>query len=85
VYTSDGSQLQVPEVTNKTLADARAQLSQVGFANVAIGENYVKGGGDRECVVASVDPGIHTNAGKDTTITLTLYGDKNGKAPKDCK
>jgi membrane peptidoglycan carboxypeptidase len=85
VYTSDGSQLQVPEVTNKTLADARAQLSQVGFANVAIGGNYVKGGGDRECVVASVDPGIHTNAGKDTTITLTLYGDKNGKAPKDCK
>ena len=47
--------------------------------------DYAKGNGDNQCRVAAVDPGVHTNAGKDSTITLTLYGDKNGKAPKDCK
>jgi len=85
VYTSDGSQITVPSVTGKPLNDARAQLNEVGLTNVAIAEQYAKGGGDKECRVAAVDPGVHTNAGKDTTVTLTLYGDKNGKAPKDCK
>ncbi len=85
VYTSDGSQITVPSVTGKPLNDARAQLNEVGLTNVAIAEQYAKGGGDKECRVAAVDPGVHTNAGKDSTVTLTLYGDKNGKAPKDCK
>lgn len=85
VYTSDGSQITVPSVTGKPLSDARAQLNQVGLTNVAIAEQYAKGGGDKECRVASVEPGVHTDANKDSTVTLTLYGDKNGKAPKDCK
>ncbi|WFR68787.1 PASTA domain-containing protein [Curtobacterium flaccumfaciens] len=85
VYTSDGSQITVPSVTGKPLNDARAQLNEVGLTNVAIADQYAKGGGDKECRVAAVDPGVHTNASKDSTVTLTLYGDKNGKAPKDCK
>jgi len=85
VYTSDGSQIVVPSVPGKSLEDARAQLNEVGFTNVDVSGDYAKGNGDNQCRVAAVDPGVHTNAGKDSTITLTLYGDKNGKAPKDCK
>ncbi|WP_240347358.1 PASTA domain-containing protein [Curtobacterium sp. 24E2] len=85
VYTSDGSQITVPSVTGKPLADARAQLNEVGLTNVAISDQFAKGGGDKECRVAAVDPGVHTDASKGSTVTLTLYGDKNGKAPKDCK
>ncbi|OII15510.1 transglycosylase domain-containing protein [Curtobacterium sp. MCBA15_008] len=85
VYTSDGSQIVIPSVPGKSVDEARSQLNQVGFTNVEISDRYAKGGGGKECRVAAVDPGVHTNAGKDSTITLTLYGDKNGKAPKDCK
>jgi hypothetical protein len=52
---------------------------------VSISDSYVKGGAGKTCRVASVDPGVHAAASKDSAVTLTLYGDKNGKAPKDCK
>ncbi|WP_144713907.1 transglycosylase domain-containing protein [Curtobacterium pusillum] len=85
VYTSDGSQITMPAIAGAPLDTARSKLNQLGFTNVTISDSYVKGGGDKECRVAAVDPGVHTAASKDSAVTLTLYGDKNGKAPKDCK
>ncbi|MFJ7289583.1 transglycosylase domain-containing protein [Curtobacterium sp. AB451] len=85
VYTSDGSQIVMPAIAGAPLDTARSKLNQLGFTNVTISKEYVKGGGDKECRVATVDPGVHAAASKDSAVTLTLYGDKNGKAPKDCK
>ena len=85
MYTSDGSQIVMPAIAGAPLDTARSKLNQLGFTNVTISKDYVKGGGDKECRVASVDPGVHAAASKDSAVTLTLYGDKNGKAPKDCK
>ncbi|WIB25460.1 transglycosylase domain-containing protein [Curtobacterium sp. MCSS17_015] len=85
VYTTDGSQAAVPEVGGKELDDARSTLTQSGFGNVAVSGEYEKGDGKNECTVAAVEPGAGTVAGKDTGVTLKLYGNKNGKAPKDCR
>ncbi|MDP4334084.1 transglycosylase domain-containing protein [Curtobacterium sp. A7_M15] len=85
VYTSDGSQITMPAIAGATLDTARSKLNQLGFTNVNISDSYEKGGAGKTCRVASVDPGVHAAASKDSAVTLTLYGDKNGKAPKDCK
>ncbi|MDR6172243.1 MULTISPECIES: transglycosylase domain-containing protein [unclassified Curtobacterium] len=85
VYTSDGSQIVMPAIAGATLDTARSKLNQLGFTNVNISGSYEKGGAGKTCRVASVDPGVHAAASKDSAVTLTLYGDKNGKAPKDCK
>ncbi|PZE85042.1 transglycosylase domain-containing protein [Curtobacterium sp. MCBD17_032] len=85
VYTTDGSQAAVPEVGGKELDDARSTLNQAGFGNVAVSEEFQKGDGENECTVAAVQPGAGTAVGKDTGVTLQLFGNKNGKAPKDCR
>lgn len=85
VYTSDGTQATVPEIGGDSLGDARSALNDAGFTNVSITEDYAKGGGDKTCKVAAVDPAISATANKDDQVRIKLYGDKNGKAPKDCK
>ncbi|MBF4608748.1 transglycosylase domain-containing protein [Curtobacterium sp. VKM Ac-1393] len=85
VYTSDGSQANVPEIGGDSLGDARSALNDAGFGNVNVSDDYAKGGGDKTCKVAAVDPAISSAADKNTGVTIQLYGDKNGKAPKDCK
>ena len=85
VYTSDGSQATVPAVTGKSVQDARKDIGAAGFTKIAVADSFQKGNGDNQCTVASVDPGAGTNTSKDTTVSVTLFGDKNGKAPKDCK
>ncbi|MFJ3383969.1 MULTISPECIES: transglycosylase domain-containing protein [unclassified Curtobacterium] len=85
VYTTDGSQATVPNVAGKSAGDARSQLGDAGFTNVAVSDSYQKGNGKQECRVASVDPGVGTNAAKSTQVTVTLFGDKDGKAPENCK
>ncbi|MBT2502951.1 transglycosylase domain-containing protein [Curtobacterium sp. ISL-83] len=85
VYSSDGSEVAVPAIPGKSLNDARAELNQAGFTNVAIASTYEKGGGNKECRVAAVDPGVNTTVTKDTAVTLKLFGDKDGKAPERCK
>ena len=83
VYTTDGSQSTVPEVAGKSLQDARSTLGDAGFGSVNVSDQYAKGG--KECTVAAVDPGAGTATAKSTALTLQLFGDKDGKAPKDCK
>ncbi|MCS5492164.1 transglycosylase domain-containing protein [Curtobacterium flaccumfaciens] len=85
VYTSDGTQSTVPEIGGDSLGDARSALNDAGFTNVSITEDYAKGGGDKTCKVAAVDPAISATANKGDQVRIKLYGDKNGKAPKDCK
>ncbi|OII39717.1 hypothetical protein BIU98_11870 [Curtobacterium sp. MMLR14_010] len=85
VYTSDGSQSTIPEVTGKTVGSARSTLSDAGFGNVNISDEYEKGNGKNACRVAGVEPGAGTNASKDTGVTVKLYGNKNGKAPRNCR
>ena len=38
-----------------------------------------------EEVVAAVAPGAGTATAKTTGVTLKLFGNKDGKAPKDCR
>jgi membrane peptidoglycan carboxypeptidase len=85
VYTSDGSQSTIPEVTGKTVGSARSTLSDAGFGNVDVSDDYEKGNGKNACRVAGVEPGAGTNASKDTGVTVKLYGNKNGKAPRNCR
>ncbi|MCY1695947.1 transglycosylase domain-containing protein [Curtobacterium sp. SL109] len=85
VYTSDGSQATVPDVGGKSVGGARSTLSNAGFGNVGVSEQFAKGDGKNECRVASSDPGPGTNASKDTGITLQLFGNKDGKPGKGCK
>ncbi|QWS34117.1 transglycosylase domain-containing protein [Curtobacterium aetherium] len=85
VYTTDGSQASVPEVGGKKVDDARSTLSDAGFGNVGVADQYEKGDGKNECTVAAVEPGAGTAVAKDTGVTLKLYGTKGGKAPKDCR
>ncbi|WP_413601519.1 transglycosylase domain-containing protein [Curtobacterium sp. Curtsp57] len=85
VYTTDGSQSTVPEVAGKSVGDARSALNGAGYGNVSVSDQYQPGDGKNQCKVAAVDPGAGTAASKDTTINLTLFGNKDGKAPKDCK
>ncbi|WIB35333.1 PASTA domain-containing protein [Curtobacterium sp. MCJR17_043] len=85
VYTTDGSQTAIPEVTGKQIGDAQDALADAGFTNVSVSKDYPKGNGDNECLVAAVDPGQGTAVSKDTGITLSVYGNKNGKSPKGCR
>ncbi|ROS76285.1 membrane peptidoglycan carboxypeptidase [Curtobacterium sp. PhB130] len=85
VYTTDGSQAAVPNVAGKSVEDARSQLGDAGFTNVAVSDSYQKGNGKQECRVASVDPGVGSNAAKSAEVTVTLFGDKDGKAPEKCQ
>ncbi|MFK4482594.1 transglycosylase domain-containing protein [Curtobacterium sp. AB7] len=85
VYTSDGSQGTVPEIGGDSLGDARSALNDAGFGNVAVTDDYAKGGGNKTCKVAAVDPAIGAAADKNTDVRIKLYGDKDGKAPKECK
>ncbi|MBF4613718.1 transglycosylase domain-containing protein [Curtobacterium sp. VKM Ac-1376] len=85
VYTSDGTQATVPEIGGDSLGDARSALNDAGFTSVNLSDDYAKGGGSKTCKVAAVDPAISAAADKNADVTIQLYGDKNGKAPKDCK
>ncbi|WP_144763537.1 transglycosylase domain-containing protein [Curtobacterium sp. 9128] len=85
VYTTDGSQATVPEVAGKALGDARSTLNGAGFGTVNVSDQFDPGNGKNQCTVSSVDPGAGTNTAKATGITLKLFGEKDGKAPKDCK
>ncbi|PYY40764.1 transglycosylase domain-containing protein [Curtobacterium sp. MCPF17_046] len=85
VYTTDGSQAAIPEVTGKQIGDAQDALADAGFTNVSVSKDYPEGNGDNECLVAAVDPGQGTAVSKDTGITLSVYGNKNGKSPKGCR
>ena len=85
VYTSDGTQATVPEIGGNSLGDARSALNDAGFTNVSLADSYAKGGGGKTCKVAAVDPAINATANKDDQVRIQLYGDKDGKAPKDCK
>ncbi|ROP64234.1 transglycosylase domain-containing protein [Curtobacterium sp. PhB115] len=84
VYTSDGTQATVPDIGGDSLGSARSALNDAGFANVNVSDDYAKGGGGKTCKVAAVDPAIDAAADKNADVTVQLYGDKNGKAPKDC-
>ncbi|OIH93205.1 MULTISPECIES: transglycosylase domain-containing protein [unclassified Curtobacterium] len=85
VYTSDGTQANVPDVAGASLDGARSALEDAGFSNVAVSDDYAKGGGKKACRVAAVDPAADAAAAKDSTVTIQLFGDKNGKAPERCK
>lgn len=85
VYTSDGTQATVPEIGGDSLGDARSALNDAGFTSVNLADSYAKGGGGKTCKVAAVEPAIKATANKNDNVTIQLYGDKNGKAPKDCK
>ncbi len=85
VYTSDGSQATVPEIGGDSLGDARSALNDAGFGNVNVSDDFAKGGGNKTCKVAAVEPAIGAAADKNADVNVQLYGDKNGKAPKDCK
>ncbi|TCL77605.1 MULTISPECIES: transglycosylase domain-containing protein [unclassified Curtobacterium] len=85
VYTSDGSQANVPEIGGDSLGDARSALNDAGFGNVNVSDDFAKGGGNKTCKVAAVEPAIGAAADKNADVNIQLYGDKNGKAPKDCK
>ncbi|WIE60381.1 transglycosylase domain-containing protein [Curtobacterium sp. MCLR17_032] len=85
VYTTDGSQASVPDVGGKKVDDAKSTLSDAGFTNVAVAGDYERGNGKNECTVAAVAPGAGTATAKTTGVTLKLFGNKDGKAPKDCR
>ncbi|QQD75309.1 transglycosylase domain-containing protein [Curtobacterium sp. YC1] len=85
VYTSDGSQATVPDIGGASVGSARSALNDAGFTNVSLTEDYAKGGGGKTCKVAAVEPAANTDVAKDAELRVQLYGDKNGKAPKDCK
>ncbi|PCN49200.1 hypothetical protein Csp2054_03180 [Curtobacterium sp. 'Ferrero'] len=85
VYTSDGSQATIPKVFGKDIGAARSEIEDAGFTNIAISDQYEKGGGSKECKVASTDPAITSTVSKDSPVTIKLFGTEDGKAPKDCK
>ncbi|WIB59172.1 transglycosylase domain-containing protein [Curtobacterium sp. MCLR17_007] len=85
VYTTDGTQSTVPEAAGQSVGDARSTMNNAGFGNVAVADAFEKGDGKNQCTVASIDPAPGTATSKDTGVTLKLYGDKDGKAPKGCK
>ncbi|MBM7802149.1 membrane peptidoglycan carboxypeptidase [Curtobacterium luteum] len=85
VYTTDGSQASMPNVTGKNVGSARSELESAGLTNITISDQYERGSGSQQCKVASTDPAADATVGKDTAVTVKLYGTKDGKAPKDCK
>ncbi|OEI68599.1 transglycosylase domain-containing protein [Curtobacterium sp. ER1/6] len=85
VYTTDGTQTTVPDVVGKSFDEARGLLQQAGFADVSTTTRYAKGGDGKQCTVADVRPQVATAASKDTTVSLQLFGDEDGKAPKECR
>ncbi|MGN8049857.1 transglycosylase domain-containing protein [Curtobacterium sp. 22159] len=85
VYTTDGSQVSVPDVRGKSVQDARSALGDAGLGNVEVLNEYAKGGGGNECKVAAIAPGPGETTTKGADVKIKLYGDKDGKAPKDCK
>ncbi len=85
VYTTDGTQTTVPDVAGKSFDEARGLLQQAGFANVSTTNRYAKGDDGKKCTVANVRPQVGAAASKDTTVSLQLFGDEDGKAPKECR
>jgi membrane peptidoglycan carboxypeptidase len=85
VYTSDGSQATIPNVANKSAGDARAALSDSGFTNVQVADQFEKGDDKNACTVAATDPAGGTAASKSAQVTVKLYGTKDGKDPGNCK
>jgi membrane peptidoglycan carboxypeptidase len=85
VYTSDGSQATMPNVAGKSAGDARAALSDSGFTNVQVADQFEKGDDKNACTVAATDPASGTAASKSAQVTVKLYGTKDGKDPGNCK
>ncbi|OIH97037.1 transglycosylase domain-containing protein [Curtobacterium sp. MCBA15_001] len=85
VYTTDGSQANVPDVNGQSVGDARAALGAAGYGTVNLTPDYAKGDGKNQCTVAAMDPAAGTAMAKATAVTIKLFGDKDGNPPKDCK
>ncbi|WIB13846.1 hypothetical protein [Curtobacterium sp. MCPF17_052] len=47
--------------------------------------DYERGDGKNECTVAAIAPGAGTAVAKGSGVTLKLFGNKDGKAPKACR
>ena len=76
----------MPEAPVKSVADARSDVERSRLQQRrGRPTDFQNGDGKNQCTVASVDPGAGTPPSKDTAVTLKLYGDKDGKAPKGCK
>ncbi|MFZ7087073.1 transglycosylase domain-containing protein [Curtobacterium sp. RRHDQ10] len=84
VYTSDGSQANVPDVTGKVAKDAAATLNGAGYESVAVAGQFQKGANGQACKVVSTTPAANTAAPKTQQIILNLYGTPDGKDPGNC-
>jgi len=84
VYTSDGSQAAIPDVSGETTTAAAKDLNDQGFSSVTIGSAFQKGTKSQRCKVVSTSPSAGTAAGKDDPIVLNLYGTQDGEDPGNC-
>ncbi|GAA4175036.1 transglycosylase domain-containing protein [Gryllotalpicola koreensis] len=70
VYTSDGSQVKVPDVTGKKLSEAVTTLMAAGL------KPQIPGGvSDPNATVTATDPGANTAVAKGSTVKLTVKSD----------
>jgi membrane peptidoglycan carboxypeptidase len=84
VYTSDGTEATVPDVKGKSASKAQADLQAQGFTSVSVSRTFTKGSESERCKVASTDPAAGTATAKSSPVTLTLYGNADGKNPGRC-
>lgn len=79
VYTSDGSQVKVPDVVGKKLSEAVAALMAAGLTP------QVPGGVKGDGTVTAIDPGANTAVAKGSPVKLTVSGGSApaSPAPKD--
>jgi membrane peptidoglycan carboxypeptidase len=73
VFTSDGSQVLVPDVTGKKVTDAAATLVAAGLAPQVPG-----GVPDGNATVTAQNPGANTPVAKGSPVQLTVQGSQSG-------
>jgi beta-lactam-binding protein with PASTA domain len=73
VFTSDGSQVLVPDVTGKKVADAAAALVAAGLTPQVPG-----GVPDPNATVTAENPGANTPVAKGSPVQLTVQGSQPG-------
>jgi beta-lactam-binding protein with PASTA domain len=73
VLTVSTGQVKLPDVTNKTLDDAKAELNRAGFTNVHPDQTQVTSDQQKDGLVAAQDPTADIAYSPGTKITLTIY------------
>jgi eukaryotic-like serine/threonine-protein kinase len=73
VLTVSTGKVKLPDVTNKTLDDAKAELNRAGFTNVQPDQTQITSDEQKDGLVAAQDPTAGIAYSPDTKVSLTIY------------